>query len=107
MTHPITIDPYPFPSHHPYLKSMTPAEIRDEIIDILEDISPDEELDDLKDSEPFRDQLELDSMDFLDIVMELRKRHRVQIPEEDYGHLASMDSTVSYLEPKMKDIVKS
>ena len=46
-------------------------------------------------------------MDFLDIVMELRKRHRVQIPEEDYGHLASMASTVAYLEPKMKDIVKS
>jgi acyl carrier protein len=86
---------------------MTPAEIREEILDILEDISPDEELDDLKDDVAFRDQLELDSMDFLDIVMELRKRHRVQIPEEDYGALASMDSTVEYLEPKMRDIVKS
>lgn len=86
---------------------MTPAEIRDEIIDILEDISPDEELDDLDDDQAFRDQLELDSMDFLDIVMELRKRHRVQIAEEDYGNLASMTSTVTYLEPKMKDIVKS
>ena len=86
---------------------MTPAQIREEILDILEDISPDEELDSLDDEKPFRDQLELDSMDFLDIVMELRKRHRVQIPEEDYGHLASMNSTVSYLEPKMKDIVKT
>ena len=86
---------------------MTPAEIRDEILDILEDISPDEELDDLKDDVPFRDQLEPDSMDFLDIVMELRKRHRVQIPEEEYGNLASMASTVEYLEPKMRDIVKS
>ena len=86
---------------------MTPAEIRDEIIDILEDISPDDEMDGLDDDKPFRDQLELDSMDFLDIVMELRKRHRVQIPEEDYGHLASMTSTVTYLEPKMKDIVKA
>ena len=38
-------------------------------------------------------------MDFLDIVMELRKRHRVQIPEEDYDQLASMGSTVKYLEP--------
>ncbi len=86
---------------------MTPAEIREEIIDILEDISPDEDLDGLDDEKAFRDQLELDSMDFLDIVMELRKRHRVQIPEEDYGNLASMNSTVTYLEPKMKDIVKS
>ena len=86
---------------------MTPAEIRDEILDILDDIAPDEELDQIDDDQPFRDQLELDSMDFLDIVMELRKRHRVQIPEEDYGHLASMGSTVAYLEPKMRDIVKS
>jgi acyl carrier protein len=46
-------------------------------------------------------------MDFLDIVMELRRRHRVQIPEEDYKHLASMASTVAYLEPKMRDIVKA
>ena len=86
---------------------MTPAEIRDEILDILDDISPDEDLDGLDDEKPFREQLELDSMDFLDIVMELRKRYRVQIPEEDYGHLASMSSTVAYLEPKMRDIVKS
>ncbi len=83
---------------------MTPAEIRNEIIDILDDISPDEDLDNLKDDVAFREQLELDSMDFLDIVMELRKRHRVQIPEEDYGNLASMASTVAYLEPKMCDI---
>ena len=89
------------------IESMTPAEIREEILDILEDISPDEDLDDLDDDKPFRDQLELDSMDFLDIVMELRKRHRVQIPEEEYGNLASMCSTVTYLEPKMRDIVKS
>ena len=82
---------------------MTPAEIRDEILDILENIAPDEDLSDLKDEVAFRDQLELDSMDFLDIVMELRKRYRVQIPEEDYAHLASMESTCTYLEPLMRD----
>jgi len=83
---------------------MTPAEIRQQVVDILEDIAPDEDLSELKDEIPFRDQLELDSMDFLDIVMELRKRHRIQIPEEDYGELASMESTVKYLEPLMKDM---
>ena len=83
---------------------MTPAQIRAEVLDILEIIAPDEDLSGLKDDVPFRQQLELDSMDFLDIVMELRKRHRVQIPEEDYGNLASMESTVRYLEPLMKDL---
>ncbi len=86
---------------------MTPAEIRDEIIDILADIAPDEDLGELKDDVAFRDQLELDSMDFLDIVMELRKRYRVQIPESDYEQLASMGSTVGYLEPIMKDMQKA
>jgi acyl carrier protein len=85
---------------------MSPAEIRSEILDILSDIAPDEDLSTLTDDKPFREQLELDSMDFLDIVMELRKRHRIQIPEAEYTHLASMASTVAYLEPRMKDLVK-
>lgn len=86
---------------------MVKDEIREEILDILESIAPDEDLTTLDDAVNFRDQLELDSMDFLDIVMELRKRHRVQVPEDDYVELASMNSTVTYLEPLMKDIVKA
>jgi len=80
---------------------MAPPEIREAIIDILGDIAPDEDLSNLDDQQSFRDQMELDSMDFLDIVMELRKRYRVQVPEEDYTNLDSMASTVSYLTPKM------
>ena len=83
---------------------MTGAEIKDAIIDILSDIAPDEDLSNLKEDVAFRDQLELDSMDFLDIIMELRKRYRIQVPEEEYTELASMSSTVKYLEPRMKDV---
>ena len=86
---------------------MAPEEIKDVIIDILSDIAPDEDLTDLKDEIDFREQLELDSMDFLDIVMELRKRYSVNVPEEDYTQLASMSSTVKYLTPKMEDCVAS
>lgn len=85
---------------------MTPADIREEILDILKDIAPDEDLSEIKDEVSFRDQLELDSMDFLDIVMELRKRYRIQIPEEEYAELSSMDSTCKYLEPVMRDMEK-
>jgi acyl carrier protein len=85
---------------------MTAAEIRDAVRKILADIAPDEDLGNLKEDVPFREQLELDSMDFLDIVMELRKRYRIQIPEEEYPELASMGSTVRYLEPRMKDVAK-
>jgi acyl carrier protein len=85
---------------------MNRAEIREEILDILSDIAPDEDLSTLQDDKPFREQLELDSMDFLDIVMELRKRHRIQVPEGDYQQLASMESTVTYLEPKLAGVTK-
>ena len=86
---------------------MTQGEIRQVILDILQRIAPDEDLSDLKDDVPFREQMELDSMDFLDIVMELRKSYRVQIPAEDYGHLGTMDSTVEYLTPALKDVKRS
>lgn len=86
---------------------MNRAEIREEVLDILSDIAPDEDLSQLDDEKRFREQLQLDSMDFLDIVMELRKRHRIQIPEDDYINLASMNSTVEYLQPLMKDMQRA
>jgi len=36
--------------------------------------------------------------------MELRKQYRIQIPEDDYEHLRTMDSTVEYLTPRLKDV---
>lgn len=86
---------------------MTSDEIREVVLDILSEIAPDEDLSDLKDDVAFREQLDLDSMDFLDIVMELRRRYQVQIPEEEYPELASMKSTIEYLEPRMKDMQKA
>ena len=85
---------------------MTGPEIREEVLDILSDIAPDEDLSGIVDDKPFSEQLELDSMDFLDIVMELRKRHKIQVPEADYKQLISLASTVNYLQPMLKDVVK-
>ena len=82
---------------------MAPEQIRQVVLDILKKIAPDEDLSDLDDSVAFREQMELDSMDFLDIVMELRKLYRIQLPEEDYTNLVTMQSTVDYLTPLLKD----
>jgi acyl carrier protein len=82
---------------------MTRDEIKDIILEIIEDIDEDADFDDLDADQPLRDQLDLDSMDFLDIVMELRKRYKLQIPEEDYPELATLTSCVNYLEPKLQD----
>ena len=76
------------------------ADIRKIVLDIISDIAPDEDITSIDDQKSLREQLDLDSMDFLDIVMELRKRHKVEVPQEDYPKLATLASCVSYLSPK-------
>lgn len=79
---------------------MTKDECKKLVIDIISDIAPDEDLSDIKPEVRLREQLQLDSMDFLDIVMELRKRHGIEVPEADYMRLASLESCAEYLLPK-------
>jgi len=80
---------------------MTASQIRGIILEVIGQILPDEDLSKLKGDVRIRDQVEMDSMDFLDIVMELRKRYGIEVPEEDYMNLATFDSAVAYLEPRM------
>ncbi len=81
---------------------MTKEEIVNAIKDIIRTIAPDEELEGLDPGERLRDQIELDSMDFLDIVMELRKRYGVHVPEDDYKELATLDGCATYLYPHLE-----
>lgn len=79
---------------------MTSEDVKKVVLDIIEEIAPDEDVTSVDPALALRDQIDLDSMDFLDIVMELRKRHKIEVPQEDYGHLASLNSCVEYLTPK-------
>ena len=83
---------------------MTKDECKQVVLEIIEDIAPDEDLSGLKHDVRLRDQLDLDSMDFLDIVMELRKKHGIEVPEEDYPKLESLESCAEYLTPKFKAV---
>jgi len=83
---------------------MTKEEIKSALMEIVAQIIPDEDLTNLKGDIPIREQVELDSMDFLDIIMELRKRYGIEVPEDDYMQLATIDSSVAYLEPRMRDL---
>lgn len=81
---------------------MENVEVRQVVLDIISDIALDEDLSSIDDAVALKDQIDLDSMDFLDIVMELKKRHKVEVPQEDYGRLATLDSCVEYLSPKFQ-----
>ena len=80
---------------------MTKDKIRAAILEVLADVTSDDNLDGLSGDVALRDQIELDSMDFLDLIMELQKRYDIEVPEEDYEQLSTLDSIVDYLEPLM------
>jgi len=83
---------------------MTREDISQAIIDIINDILPEGDCSEVDPNQKLREQLDLDSMDFLDIVMELRKQYSVEVPEEDYPKLATLNSCIEYLEPKMSNL---
>ncbi len=80
--------------------ALSNQEVRQHVLDIIADVALDEDLSDVKDHVALREQLDLDSMDFLDIVMELKKRHKIEVPQSDYPKLATLQSCVEYLGPK-------
>ncbi len=79
---------------------MTQEETQKIVLEIIGEIAPDEDTSSIDPKVRLRDQLDLDSMDFLDIVMELRKQYGIEVPEEDYPKLASLESCGEYLTPR-------
>ena len=88
------------------INERTAADVRQIVLDIIDEIAPDADLSKLRegaseaDQASLRDLLGLDSMDFLDIVMELRKQHHIDVPESAYPRLNTLQSCVEYLLPK-------
>ena len=86
---------------------MVNQQVKNIVLDIIATVAPDADLSSVRGDLRLRDQLDLDSMDFLDIVMELRKRYKVEVPKDDYAQLATLDSCISYLTPKLASVVAS
>lgn len=79
---------------------MTLEEIKNAIIQALTRIAPEIDPASIESGAGLRDQLDLDSMDFLNFVLALHDRLGIDIPETDYPHLYSLNSALSYLASK-------
>lgn len=80
---------------------MTREEIIKLILDLVHESVPSEDLSDVDPDIPLRDQLELDSVDFLNVIMELQMRYGLEIPEDDFIELTTLNRCVAYLGPKI------
>ena len=80
---------------------MNETEIRARVLGAIKSIAPELEEGELRADRPLRDQIDLDSMDWLNVLVALHEKLRVDIPEADYGKLVTLDDLVGYLREKV------
>lgn len=71
--------------------------VRTEVLAVLTTLAPEIDPGDIRDDEPLRDQVDLDSMDWLNFLLGIHKRLHVAIPEKDYGSLHTLADVVNYV----------
>jgi acyl carrier protein len=76
--------------------------LRQAVFDVLRRIAPEVSADEIKPSTPLRDQIDLDSMDWLNFLVALHEKLGVDIPEADYAKLVTLDDLLAYLAARLR-----
>lgn len=82
---------------------MKQSEIRDAVVQALRSVAPEADPGVLDDAARLRDELDLDSMDFLNFVIAVHTALRVDIPEADYAKVQTLGGAVAYLASKLEN----
>lgn len=85
---------------------MIPEEVRRTVLACLGRVAPGADVANLRGDLPIRDQVDLDSMDFLRFVIEIDETLHVAVPESEYAELATLDGCVRYLGARLPDAVR-
>ena len=81
---------------------MTEAKIKQIVRQALSDVAPEIDLNAIDPAKDLRDQIDIDSVDFLNFVIGLHKELGVEIPDADVAKLATLNGCVTYLGAKLK-----
>ncbi len=76
---------------------MNADQARQLLSSVLHQVAPDADLDDVGPDETLQEALDLDSIDFLNLVVGLSESIGVDIPERDYPELSSVEGAIAYL----------
>jgi acyl carrier protein len=82
---------------------MKEDEVKAILLRILAELAPEEDVSRLKDDVRIRDQLDLDSMDFLNFLIAVDEELNVDIPEADYPKLRTLNDCVAYVQARLAE----
>ena len=80
---------------------MTEAETKQIVLDALSNIAPEADFSSIDPARDLREQIDIDSVDFLNFVIGLHKALNIEIPDADVSKLVTLNGCVSYLSAKM------
>jgi acyl carrier protein len=77
------------------------SDIRAGVVAAIQAVAPEVDASALDPARRLRDQVDLDSMDWLNVIVGLHERFGVEIPEADYARLATLDTIRAYLQGRL------
>ncbi|MEN8760113.1 MAG: acyl carrier protein [Desulfobacterales bacterium] len=80
---------------------MTEDQIKTAIMDLIGKIAPEADMQNLDPAVRFRDQFDFDSVDFMNFAVALQEQLKVEIPEEDYLKIGTLNGCIAYLKSKI------
>lgn len=81
---------------------MNRSQAQDVVAEVLSQIAPNIDLQRLDRTQDMRRSLDLDSVDFLTVMQRLAQRTGIDIPEADYGQVATFDGLVAYVADRLQ-----
>jgi acyl carrier protein len=79
---------------------MTEDQIRKVALELIGKIAPEADIENLDPADRLRNQFDFDSVDFMNFAVALQEQLKVDIPEEDYPQLATLNGCIAYLKSK-------
>lgn len=81
---------------------MDKQKLRQQVLEELQRIAPELEAESLRADRSLREEVDLDSMDWLRFLGALHRRFAVNIPEADYRQLDSLNALLDYLQQRLE-----
>lgn len=82
---------------------MKEADVRALLAELIGEIAPEADLSSVGDDEDMREAIDLDSMDFNNLIIALHQRTGINVPEADYGKVVTLAGAIAYLRDKRLD----